>query len=259
MFARHNYTVLLANCGSDALTVLDNNSDIKLIIIDKEMPNMDGLELCNVICVCYTKDEISIIGVFGVDNTYLTAKFIKNGANDFLKKPFCPEEFYCRVLQNIEYIENIETIKRQANTDYLTELFNRRYFFETLTPIVKSLVPQTLAMMDIDHFKSVNDNYGHDIGDEVLKIVANLLKEHFPAPCVVARLGGEEFSVFFGEEPINAAIERLEAFRIELSKIAIQANDESLQCTMSIGVTNQIQERRVGLINFAYGLLYQPK
>ena len=101
MLERHNYNVLLANCGAEAITTLEQNPDIKLIITDKEMPNMDGLILCNEIRSRYAKDEVSIIGVSGANNPSLTAKFIKSGANDFLKKPFCPEEFYCRVLQNI--------------------------------------------------------------------------------------------------------------------------------------------------------------
>ena len=196
LLERHNYQVIMASCGSDALEQLKTHPDTKLVITDKEMPNMDGLELCNEIRATYTKDEISIIGVSGADNPSLTAKFIKNGANDFLKKPFCPEEFYCRVLQNVEYIESIETITRQANTDYLTGLYNRRYYFETVSPKLHSEQPQTLAMMDIDFFKAVNDTYGHEAGDEVLKSVSQLLQSHFPDQ-LIARLGGEEFSIYF--------------------------------------------------------------
>ena len=201
----------------------------------------------------------SVLSVFsGADNPSLTAKFIKNGANDFLKKPFCPEEFYCRVLQNVEYIESIETITRQANTDYLTGLYNRRYYFETLTPKVTSGVSQTLAMMDIDFFKSVNDTYGHEAGDQVLKSVSELLEQHF-GDQLIARLGGEEFSVHFGEMPLSDAVEMLEDFRMAFSETTVVSGEHSIQCTMSIGVTNGSYEQLDSLINTADELLYQAK
>ena len=256
---RHNYTVLMASCGAEALECLEQEQDIKLVITDKEMPNMDGLTLCNEIRANYSRSDIAIIGVSGADNPALTAKFIKNGANDFLKKPFCPEEFYCRVLQNIEYIESIETIQRQANSDYLTGLYNRRYFFETNGPLVRSQKPQTLAMMDIDFFKSVNDNYGHDAGDDVLKVVAQLLQEHFSQDHVVARFGGEEFAVFFNGLELAGAQEMLEKFRQALANQIITSGRREIHCTMSIGVARGVFERFDQLINCADELLYQAK
>jgi len=259
LLERHNYNVLMASCGADALDQLKQHPDIKLVITDKDMPKMDGLALCNEIRANHTKDEISIIGLSGADNPSLTAKFIKNGANDFLKKPFCPEEFYCRVLQNIEYIESIETIKRQANTDYLTGLYNRRYFFENVTPQMDPNGAHTLAMMDIDHFKSVNDTYGHDAGDEVLKTVAQLLKQHFQPANLVARLGGEEFSVFFPGSQLQEAENKLEDFRKTLEKTTIKADRHEIQCTISIGLIHNEAQQLDRLINQADELLYQAK
>ena len=258
LLERHNYQVIMASCGSDALDQLKTHPDTKLVITDKEMPNMDGLELCNEIRATYTKDEISIIGVSGADNPSLTAKFIKNGANDFLKKPFCPEEFYCRVLQNVEYIESIETITRQANTDYLTGLYNRRYYFETVSPKLHSEQPQTLAMMDIDFFKAVNDTYGHEAGDEVLKSVSQLLQSHFPDQ-LIARLGGEEFSVYFEDMALLDALDMLEDFRQSFAELTINSGEHSIQCTMSIGVTNGDYEQLDSLVKTADELLYQAK
>lgn len=258
LLERHNYHVLTANSGSDALEQLKIHSDIKLVITDKEMPNMDGLELCNEIRATHNKDEISIIGISGADNPSLTAKFIKNGANDFLKKPFCPEEFYCRIQQNIEYIESLETITRQANTDFLTALYNRRYFFESLSPLVKSKKEQTLAMLDIDFFKSINDNHGHEVGDVVLKAVSGLLTKHFSQQ-LVARLGGEEFSVHFGSMAIDQAENLLEDFRVELASTSITANDKNITCTISVGLTCGVFNSLDQLINRADELLYEAK
>lgn len=263
LLERHNYHVILANCGAAAMEQLDLNPDTKLVITDKEMPNMDGLALCNEIRSKYTKDDISIIGVSGADNPSLTAKFIKNGANDFLKKPFCPEEFYCRVLQNVEFIESIETIKRQANTDYLTGLYNRRYFFETVSTELAETIGRghsaTLAMLDIDYFKSVNDTYGHDAGDEVLKNTAKLLEQHFSEQFTVARIGGEEFCVYFGEVELSTAVNLLEEFRQTIAEELVETANEAIKSTISIGVSARPCDNLDELMNIADNLLYQAK
>ena len=264
LLARHNFTVLQAKCGVDALEVLEENPDVKLIITDKEMPRMDGIQLCNAVRAKYTKDDVGIIGISGADSQALTAKFIKNGANDFLQKPFCLEEFYCRVLQNVDYLQSIEIIRKQANTDYLTNLANRRYFFETVNPQMKGGGPHTLAMMDIDNFKSINDTYGHDAGDVVLKAIAKLLRDHFEQDFLVSRLGGEEFGVFFNQYDFMASVRSLDGFREELADLPIEVGKdngekETLYCTVSIGVSSEADISLDNLMIAADERLYKAK
>ena len=259
LLKRRNFTVYDQPDGSKALQTLEKYPSIKLLITDQQMPGMSGVELTQTIRKKYPERDLSIIGCSGMQDDFQSARFIKNGANDFLKKPFCPEEFYCRVLQNVEFIESIETITRQANTDYLTGLYNRRYFFETVEPSVKSQQPQTLAMMDIDLFKSINDNFGHDAGDDVLRAVSALLKQFFGNEQVVARLGGEEFSVFFADMPLAQAETQLEAFRQTLADTNIVSGKRHVQCTMSIGVTHGTFEQLDQLLIYADELLYQAK
>ena len=264
LLARHKFNVLQAKCGVHALEVLEEHPDTKLIITDKEMPRMDGIELCNQVRAKYHKDDVGIIGISGADSQALTAKFIKNGANDFLQKPFCLEEFYCRVLQNVDYLQSIEIIRQQANTDYLTNLANRRYFFESVGPKVKAPGYHSLAMMDIDNFKSINDTYGHDAGDAVLKAIAQLLKDHFEQDFLVARLGGEEFGVFFDQYDFMAAVRNLDQFREELADLAIpvtkdSGEHETLYCTVSIGVANEADMSIDNLMILADQRLYKAK
>ncbi|MUH72758.1 diguanylate cyclase [Psychrosphaera haliotis] len=259
LLLRHNFDVLLANSGKSALNVLKNNPDIKLIITDKEMPNMNGIELCNEIRATHTKDDVSIIGISANSSQSLTAKFIKNGANDFLQKPFCLEEFYCRVIQNIEYIQSIDTIRKQANTDYLTDLANRRYYFNSAQPIMDSLDTSTVAMMDIDDFKSINDNYGHDAGDIVLKTISSLIKLHFEPKYLAARLGGEEFSIYFHDLELEKAVNMLENFRQELEKTKINVGSELISCTVSIGVCQDKKDKLDSLLILADQKLYSAK
>jgi len=260
---RHNYDVILASTGAEAIAQLEKHPTIKLVITDKELPNMDGIELCNQFRSKYSKDEISIIGLSGADNPALTAKFIKNGANDFLTKPFCLEEFYCRVLQNIEFIESVETIRRQANTDYLTGLYNRRYFFEQVSPEITKRFDgstnSTLAMMDIDHFKSVNDTYGHDAGDEILKATAQLIQQHFSADYLAARIGGEEFCIFLDTLARDEATLLLDNFRQEMENMSVEVGGNTIKCTISIGVTHCCEDSFDGIMIKADELLYEAK
>ena len=111
----HQYQVLEAVDGVDALERIAANPQIKMVITDYNMPNMNGFQLTRAIRNQYGKDELAIIGISGRDDHVIAAQLIKNGANDFLSKPFAVEEFYCRVTQNVERIENIDRRKQVEN------------------------------------------------------------------------------------------------------------------------------------------------
>lgn len=108
----HQYNLIQAGDGVEALKKLKENPDIDLVITDYEMPNMDGFVLTQKIREQYDKNEIAIIGISAQGEHSLSAQFIKNGANDFISKPFLTEEFYCRVTQNVETIEHIKRLKQ---------------------------------------------------------------------------------------------------------------------------------------------------
>jgi signal transduction histidine kinase len=115
----YRFQVLDAPNGQVALELLSEHSDVKLVITDYAMPVMDGFVLTEKIRQKYTKNELALIGISGSKGTALSARFLKLGANDFLAKPFSNEEFYCRVIQNIETIEYIQKLKE------LNELKNK--------------------------------------------------------------------------------------------------------------------------------------
>ncbi|SFC43403.1 response regulator [Pseudoalteromonas denitrificans] len=238
LLSRHKYKVSQASDGAQALKQLNSHSDIQVIITDNEMPIMDGITLTSKIRETFNNDEKVIIGISSSKDNQVSARFLKNGANDYLRKPFFPEEFYCRLSQNIEMLDNIATIKQQANSDYLTKLPNRRYFFEQAE--INSKINEEnkqiciLAMIDIDHFKAVNDNLGHDIGDEVLKGFAKIFMRYFNDQ-LIARLGGEEFSVYFTNTSFDKAKEQLETFRKVIEKCKIN----NVFFTVSIGLIYQ--------------------
>ena len=239
LLERRNFNVYVAEDGIEAMKVLEQHPTIKMVVTDLEMPNMDGIELTNEIRRKFTREQITIIGVSGATYGANTARFIKNGADDFLRKPFCPEEFYCRITQNIENLANIEKIQKAAYTDYLTELPNRRAFFQQAQGIItdcqRNNMDYCLAMLDIDFFKKVNDTYGHDGGDHVLKAMALYLIKHFESG-LVARLGGEEFAILLKGESQEAMANALENFRQTIEDTPLSYEKDEIKFTISLGV-----------------------
>jgi diguanylate cyclase (GGDEF)-like protein len=234
-----------------------------MVITDYNMPEMDGFELTVKLRQKFGKDRLSIIGISGAEDDYFTAKFIKLGANDFLKKPFGTEEFYCRVTQNLELLGMIQHIKEASNTDYLTKLFNRRYFFDSGTRAflraIQDGVPMALAMLDIDFFKRINDTFGHEGGDEALKTVAQLLKDQSRPSDFVARFGGEEFCMLLvGIEPTDA-FAKMEHLRKSIGAIRIPFEEKVIQFTVSMGLVTDKGMSLPKMINLADRRLYLAK
>ncbi len=262
LLKRRNFTVFVADSGRAALDIIAENDHIKLVITDLEMPEMDGIELTNEIRKKYSRDKMAIIGISGATNVMHSARFIKNGADDFLRKPFCPEEFYCRMTQNIENLHNIEKIQKAANTDYLTELPNRRSFFNDaqkyITNYISKSVPYGLAILDIDFFKKVNDTYGHDAGDRVIKALALCLRQYLSS-ALLARLGGEEFAVLLPGLEQKQIYQKLEDFRREVSLVAVNHEQTQIYFTVSIGVVFSSTAELAEQMNIADVALYRAK
>jgi len=236
----HRYQVLEAADGLEALAVLDEHPDVRLVITDYNMPNMDGFELVRTLRRDHAKDQLAVIGISGADKAGLSARFIKNGANDFLHKPFLTEEFYTRVTQNIELLEYIAQIKELAEKDYLTRLYNRRYMFSAGPKLMAAQTRRgqgvVVAMLDIDHFKRINDTYGHMCGDAVLKDVAKILRAQTRGADKVVRWGGEEFMIFVkasDRDMIENLVERIRA-AVESHAFSDDKGNH-ISCTCSLG------------------------
>lgn len=204
---------------------------------------------------------MAIIGLSAESNSNISAQFLKVGANDFISKPYSYEELICRVTQNLEMLELFESIRNIANHDYLTGMYNRRFFFaeggDIYAHAKANNVPLLAAMVDVDHFKKVNDSYSHDCGDVVLKRIAEQLKAHSHQD-LVARMGGEEFAILMtGDE--RSSRERLEAFRKHMEQEVIQYNKLNIQVTASIGGTTDFGGNLDTMLGKADENLYAAK
>jgi diguanylate cyclase (GGDEF)-like protein len=264
LLRQYQFKVIEACDGHEALGILRENRDIKLVVTDYHMAGMNGFDLTKNIRETYDKDELAIIGLSSADTTTLSARFIKTGANDFLKKPFEPEEFFCRVTQNMELIEKTKKLLDAATKDFLTGLYNRRFFFNRGEKKLSRLIAQKksgyIAMLDIDHFKSVNDTYGHDVGDDVLREVAEILTRNIRECDLLARMGGEEFCIIFEDVTKEQAGNLLEGIRSAIEGRTIASLQDRKHVTCSFGaVSIQFGEILDQLVKQADDLLYKSK
>lgn len=259
----HRYQVNEAANGKEALEKLKENPATKLIITDYQMPVMNGFDLVTQVRKNYKQDQLAIIGISAHGSGILSAKFLKKGANDFITKPFVNEEFHCRINQNIEILEHIEAVREASNRDYLTSLCNRRYFFELGSILFKNARKENLmittAMIDIDHFKNINDTYGHLAGDMALQQVSSLLNQHFKKSDIVSRFGGEEFCILSSEIKKEKVQKTFENLRKSIEKTKIKTDEADFNITVSIGITTQTCRTLDETINHADKLLYRAK
>jgi diguanylate cyclase (GGDEF)-like protein len=241
LLSSYGFRVLLAGDGEQALAALEHDQGIRLVITDHEMPGMTGIELTAKLRERYSRDRLAIVGISGANRGELVARFLKNGANDFLHKPFSREEFFCRVSQNVDNLDLIGTLQDLATKDFLTGLSNRRHFFSAAGKRLDALRVQarkvTIATLDIDHFKKINDTHGHDGGDLALKAVARALQAHMRPDDVLARFGGEEFVVLAADLDGEEARAWFDSLRERIAAMAIElANGETIEATASIGL-----------------------
>lgn len=262
MLEVHQYIALEAEDGEQALQMIEQDPTIKMVIVDYNMPVMNGFELIKNIRRDVTKNKLILIGLSAHGTKGMSAKFIKNGANDFLAKPFSHEEFYCRMMHNIEALEQLESIEHAAYHDYLTGIPNRRYFYEhaekELALAQEKGLPSCVGLMDIDYFKAINDQFGHEGGDLALIELSALLHKAF-GRFFYARMGGEEFGILMTGLSIDKAEVLTENFREVVEDSIIMLGGSSTSVTVSIGLVSDQQHTLDELVNEADKLLYIAK
>ena len=259
----HFLNVITASDGVEGLAQLEKHPDTILVITDYNMPNMDGMELISRIREKHSRHELAVLGISSQDSGSLSAKLLKSGANDFIRRPFIHEELYCRINHSIDAVESYLQLQSAATRDFLTGLFNRKYVFESGYKLFRnaqrSNVTLATAILDIDYFKKINDTYGHHIGDLALKHISDILTHEFRDTDIVARMGGEEFCVLCLNLDAANAEKLLERVRDAIERSPLVVDDITVPITTSIGYCMELPASIEEMINHADTALYQAK
>ena len=259
---RQFLNVCYAKNGVEGLEVLDNHPEIKLVLVDSEMPVMDGLTFTAIARQRQNQNNLCIIGISSSTQKDLSSQFLKQGANDYISKPYSYDEITCRVNQNLTMLSYIEEISNIANMDFLTQLPNRRNFFSKGDPVIAQAIANkkhtVVAILDIDFFKKVNDTYGHDCGDQALKHVANIIQSIL-GKHAVSRLGGEEFGCIIQETNFSVSSALLESLRVTVAESSLTYEEQEIKLTISIGATYELRENLDKSLKLADEYLYLAK
>ena len=234
--------------GSEAREAL-GKEPWDLAVLDRRLPEMDGLSLAAELKANSELRTRYIIMLTGEDDQEDKVEGLESGADDYITKPFQPRELLARIRAGERIVrlqkELLETNKRLellSITDGLTKLNNHRYFQDELARAFEESQrygrPLSLAMIDLDFFKKVNDTYGHAVGDEVLKQAASRFHESARSTDLVARYGGEEFAVMMPETELADAAVFAEKIRSLVAATPFDTQAGALQATVSIGVAS---------------------
>jgi diguanylate cyclase (GGDEF)-like protein len=223
-----------------ALEFITARREVDALITSAELISMSGLELCwEARLIASSNRPLYVILMSSSRDRHRLGEALDSGADDFISKPPVAEELYARLRAAERMTSMQHELIRLAATDPLTGLLNRRAFFERATKLCEAPDVLSAIMADIDHFKRVNDLYGHDAGDRVICAVADLLAAHGE---IVGRLGGEEFVVLLNGRTMAQAVEMAELLRVKVSELVFEPAKEKLVVTCSFGVS----ERRGG-------------
>lgn len=249
------------------------NQKVDVVLCDLEMPGIDGFKFLQMLKGREEFQSIPIIMLTGREDQEAKIKGLGLGASDYVTKPFDPGELIARVKVQLKIktlqdklIESNQMLKEMASTDPLTGLANRRVMMESLRREFgrchRGGQPLSLIMVDADHFKRINDTYGHQQGDLVLIALANLLRKHLRPYDIAARFGGEEFAVILPETPVEEAVKVAE--RLRTGALAMLFGDvmKNVQISISLGVAASTCEgikTEEDMIREADNALYKAK
>jgi len=240
------YRCLEASSGPEAIQIAAAATP-EVVLLDIHMPEMDGYEVCRRLKADARTESIPII--------FLTARYrdhdeiargLDAGAHDYVTKPFSAPELLARIGVMVR-IQRAEAEARRASmTDSLTGLHNRRFLHQRLEEEMarsrRHASPLACVMIDLDHFKSINDAHGHAAGDAVLRDTATILRRHIRKSDIAVRYGGEEFMIVLFSNNLDGARLVAERIRSDVEAYGFSQNGVPLRVTISVGISNYPDE-----------------
>lgn len=270
---RSEHSVDLERDPSEALFhAAEGNYD--LVIVSLALENFDGLRLCSQLRSLERTRNIPVLAIAEADDNTRMIRGLEIGVNDFLQRPIDTNELLARVRTQVRkkrYTErlrdNVQLSIEMAITDALTGLYNRRYMESHLATLMDQAAargkPLALLVLDIDHFKAVNDGHGHDAGDDVLREFALRMRKSIRGLDLACRYGGEEFVIVMPETdmPVAAAVAERLRRRIASEPFSIQQGAGSIEVTISIGIAtlDPSSDNGASILKRADQALYRAK
>jgi two-component system cell cycle response regulator len=269
MLEEQGYLVVEAADGREALD-LCMSVPPDVILLDIEMPGLNGYQVLELLKAEAMLKDIPVVFVTSHSDQDDIIRGLLAGGHDFLSKPPKKAELMARVgaamrvkqLQNELNLRN-QQLDKTSRTDVLTGLFNRRHLVEQLTSCISTgsrrAEPVGVLLFDVDHFKHVNDTYGHSAGDTVLIELASRLSSELRAGDVAGRWGGEEFLVILPSTGLAGTVEAGERIRSVVAGQPFLAGDHVISVTISGGGASGIDIDDEALVHRADTGLYEAK
>ena len=242
----------------EAFDYIKSDREVSALLASAQLNSMSGLELCWETRLLSGRERpIYIILMSSNSDQQHLINALDSGADEFIRKPPVGEELYGRLRSAERLLRLQNELIELASIDPLTHVFNRRAFFDRAQQLCRGASPLAAIMLDVDHFKRINDTYGHDVGDQVLGAIG---REFQSENAVVGRLGGEEFAILIDGASGEAAVEHAEFLRARVAALSFDVAGEKASVTCSLGVA----ERRPGesidqLLRRADTALYEAK
>lgn len=234
---KDKYRIKVATDGYRCLDLAGQEPQPDLILLDIEMPGISGYEVCEQLKMDSVTRDIPVIFVTANDQEEDEERGLQIGAVDYITKPLRPVIVAARVETHITLKKQRDLLTAMATHDQLTGLYNRHYLMEVavkkIAYAIRHQIAVSILILDIDHFKSINDNFGHPFGDQVLREIATLLSHSARKEDVVTRFGGEEFVILFDACEQADAVAKAEKVREWIE----QLKPDGHTITASFGVT----------------------
>jgi two-component system cell cycle response regulator len=213
-----------------------------LVLLDLDLPDIDGFAVFRKLRADERTAHVPVLFLTGTEDTEIMAEAFELGAVDYVTKPFQAAELRARVRSALRTKRYQYFLATRAQIDGLTGLWNRAYFdtrlIEEMSEAIRHNHPLSIAIVDVDHFKDVNDNYGHSFGDQVLQAFSSGLQKTLRTGDVACRYGGEEFVLILRETNARDAMIAAERIRKIVSQIALRHSGRDVYVSASFGVAS---------------------
>ncbi len=263
ILTQRKFNVLAAAHGEEAMSYLNDNNDVKLIIADANMPVISGSELLSEVRTRFGDYDLGVI-ILGDKDDALESSLLINGANEYLIKPLNKESFNCRLDRCLNYMANMQFLSIYNNLDPISGVKNSNALLNCVEDYLNEISGKeeefAFAFLDIDNLRNLNEEYGYEVGDKIVKICADEASNEVKGRDIVGRYSAEKICIVLKNVSQERAIKILSRIRVNIKKAGILVNLDEVFFTASIGVVfAKSGDQFETLINKASEALSQAK